>query len=299
MCCDASTATVTSPLARCLICLQRRSTPGQQTSAKPPEGARPQSAQPCALTNLSETSRDHRHPLLIPRSLVRAQHGPSDTRESETHSARRSRESEGSRRPAPHEESQGRRPKPKREGPLKRGELRDSCHTGCRLGQHEVNNSRANTLAFRAHSRRGWDMSQPVPEFRPALPAGLQLDCELARDRRERPTGLADNDASYSERRTLLEELVMENERVGLVATFEDGPAACARGLKASSQSGDATQPISARRQSAGEDEESCHPPARRGTRRSRPPSAAYVVSTINRTSVLSQFESCRSSTMR
>ena len=37
-------------------------------------------------------------------------------------------------------------PVPEREGPLNRGELCDSWHTGCRLGQHEVNNSLAKTL---------------------------------------------------------------------------------------------------------------------------------------------------------
>jgi bifunctional non-homologous end joining protein LigD len=114
-------------------------------------------------------------------------------------------------------------------------------------------------------SRRGWDMTHLLPEFRRRLPLGVQLDGELvALDETGRPDfhglsarmlhgrtdapvtyfgfdvlaveGLATTAQPYSERRALLEELVAENERVRLVATFEDGEAlfaaVCERGLE-------------------------------------------------------------------
>ncbi len=45
-------------------------------SSSRPRPSDPKFAQPCGFTNRRETARKHRHPLLIPRSLVRAQHGP-------------------------------------------------------------------------------------------------------------------------------------------------------------------------------------------------------------------------------
>ena len=119
--------------------------------------------------------------------------------------------------------------------------------------------------SFRARSRRGWDMTHLLPEFRPSLPERLQLDGELvALGEDGRPDfhqlssrmlhgrggialtlfvfdvlaveGLATTMLPYSERRALLEELDLENQRVKLVATFEDGEAlfaaVCARRLE-------------------------------------------------------------------
>jgi len=119
--------------------------------------------------------------------------------------------------------------------------------------------------SFHARSLRGWDMTHLLSEFRPALPAGVQLDGELvALDENGRPDfhrlssrmlhgrggipltlfvfdvlaleGLATTMLPYAERRALLEELDLENERVRLVATFEDGEtlfaAVGARGLE-------------------------------------------------------------------
>ena len=118
---------------------------------------------------------------------------------------------------------------------------------------------------FRARSRRGWDMTHLLPEFRKSVPEGVQLDGELvalAADGRpdfHRLTsrmlhgrtgialtlfvfdvlaveGLATTMEPYSERRAILEELDLENQRVKLVATFEDGEAlfaaVCERGLE-------------------------------------------------------------------
>ena len=118
---------------------------------------------------------------------------------------------------------------------------------------------------FRARSRRGWDMTSPLPEFAQVLPRDVQLDGELlALDASGRPDfhrlsrrmlhgdatipavlfefdllaveGLPVTSEPYSHRRGLLEELVGENERVRLVATFEDGQAlfdaVCERGLE-------------------------------------------------------------------
>ena len=118
---------------------------------------------------------------------------------------------------------------------------------------------------FRARSRRGWQMTHLLPEFRRSLPEGLQLDGELvalAHDGRPgfhrlssrmlhgrtgiavtlfvfdvlAVEGLSATMLPYSDRRAILEELEVENERVRLVATFEDGEAlfaaVCARGLE-------------------------------------------------------------------
>jgi bifunctional non-homologous end joining protein LigD len=118
---------------------------------------------------------------------------------------------------------------------------------------------------FRARSRRGWDMTHLLPEFRRSLPERVQLDGELVALADEgRPDfhrlssrmlhgragialtlfvfdvlgveALATTMLAYSERRAILEELDIENQRVRLVATFEDGEAlfaaVCARGLE-------------------------------------------------------------------
>jgi bifunctional non-homologous end joining protein LigD len=119
--------------------------------------------------------------------------------------------------------------------------------------------------AFRARSRRGWDMMHLLPEFRRSLPADVQLDGEivaLAEDGRPDfhalsrrllhgsggipltyfafdflgAEGLPTTMVTYSERRAILEEVVVENQRVRLVAGIEDGEAlfaaVCARGLE-------------------------------------------------------------------
>jgi bifunctional non-homologous end joining protein LigD len=118
---------------------------------------------------------------------------------------------------------------------------------------------------FRARSRRGWNMTHLLTQVGRCLPAGVQLDGELvALDETGRPDfhrlssrmlhgrpgialtlfvfdvlaveGLPTTMLPYSERRELLEELELENERVRLVATFEDGEAlfaaVCERGLE-------------------------------------------------------------------
>lgn len=116
----------------------------------------------------------------------------------------------------------------------------------------------------RAISRRGWDMTQLLPELR-SPPPDLQLDGELvALDENGAPDfhrissrmlhrkpgisityfvfdvlaveGLSTLEAPYQERRALLEELAVEGPQDKLVATFEDGQALfdaiCARGLE-------------------------------------------------------------------
>jgi len=129
---------------------------------------------------------------------------------------------------------------------------------------------------FRAHSRRGWDMTRLLPELADTLPADVQLDGELvALDRDGRPDfhrlsarmlhgrpgiavtlfvfdvlaveGVPVTALPYSERRALLEELDVEGPRVRLVATFEDGAtffaAVCEGGLsKVSSRSATVTR---------------------------------------------------------
>ena len=118
---------------------------------------------------------------------------------------------------------------------------------------------------FRARSRRGWDMTHLLPEFRANVPSGLQLDGKLvALGGDGRPDfhrlssrmlqgrtgvavtllvfdvlaveGLATTMLPYSERRAILEEIELENHQVKIVANFEDGPAlfraVCARGLE-------------------------------------------------------------------
>ena len=117
---------------------------------------------------------------------------------------------------------------------------------------------------FRARSRKGWDMTQLLPELRGCLPAGVQLDGELVALADDgRPDfhrlssrmlpgrggiavtlfvfdvigveGLPTTMQPYSERRELLEQLELESRQVRLVATFEDGEAlfaaVCERGL--------------------------------------------------------------------
>jgi len=117
-------------------------------------------------------------------------------------------------------------------------------------------------------------MTHLLPEFRKRLPIGVQLDGELValglrrpprlppaqlenaawpyrcradlvRLRRARVEGLPTTVQPYSERRAILEQLDIENERVKLVATFEDGEAlfaaVCERVWKAWSRSATAT----------------------------------------------------------
>jgi bifunctional non-homologous end joining protein LigD len=118
---------------------------------------------------------------------------------------------------------------------------------------------------FRARSRRGWNMTELLPELADALPEGVQLDGELvALDETGRPDfhrlssrmlhkrrgievtlfvfdvlaveGLPTTMQPYSERRAILEQRELENRQVRLVATFEDGEAlfaaVCERGLE-------------------------------------------------------------------
>jgi bifunctional non-homologous end joining protein LigD len=118
---------------------------------------------------------------------------------------------------------------------------------------------------FRARSRRGWDMTALLGDLAPALPEDVQLDGELvALDTSGRPdfhrlssrmlhkragievtlfvfdvlgvAGLPTTMLPYTERRALLEEIIVESQRVRLVAAFEDGEAlfaaTCARGLE-------------------------------------------------------------------
>lgn len=134
--------------------------------------------------------------------------------------------------------------------------------------------SSAATSSFELAARRGWDMTHLLPEFRKRLPIGVQLDGELValglrrpprlppaqlenaawpyrcradlvRLRRARVEGLPTTVQPYSERRAILEQLDIENERVKLVATFEDGEAlfaaVCERVWKAWSRSATAT----------------------------------------------------------
>src|SRR4051794_7463453 len=105
---------------------------------------------------------------------------------------------------------------------------------------------------FRARSRRGWDMSHLLPEFRRSLPESVQLDGELvalgeagrpdfhrlsSRVLHGRPgialtlfvfdvlavEGLSTTMQPYSERRALLEEFELESQQVRLVAAREGG----------------------------------------------------------------------------
>jgi len=118
---------------------------------------------------------------------------------------------------------------------------------------------------FLARSRRGWDMTERVPELGSRLPKDIQLDGELiAWDENGRPDwhllgrrvlrrhdsiavtlmvfdvlaveGLSVMDQPYSERRALLETLEIERPGVQLVATFEDGrtlfDVVCQQGLE-------------------------------------------------------------------
>jgi bifunctional non-homologous end joining protein LigD len=107
---------------------------------------------------------------------------------------------------------------------------------------------------FRARSRRGWMMSELLPELAAALPADVQLDGELvAYDADGRPDfhrlsarmlhgvtsiavtyvvfdvlaveGLAATSQPCADRRALLEALDLERPGVQLVPTFNDGAA--------------------------------------------------------------------------
>jgi bifunctional non-homologous end joining protein LigD len=110
---------------------------------------------------------------------------------------------------------------------------------------------------FRARSRRGWNMTQLLPELAQVLPADVQLDGEIvALNADGAPDfhllgsrmlhgregisvtyfvfdvlaveGLPVMTQSYRQRRELLEELVIERPGVvQLVATFEDGEGLC------------------------------------------------------------------------
>jgi bifunctional non-homologous end joining protein LigD len=119
---------------------------------------------------------------------------------------------------------------------------------------------------FRARSRRGWEMSERLPELHDALPTDVQLDGELvAWDHTGRPDwhrlsarvlhgdssipvtliafdvlaceGLPVTGLPYSKRRELLEQLDLERPpSVQVVATFDDGEAlfrvVCEQGLE-------------------------------------------------------------------
>jgi bifunctional non-homologous end joining protein LigD len=119
---------------------------------------------------------------------------------------------------------------------------------------------------FQARSRRGWEMSDRLPELRDVLPADVQLDGELvAWDDSGRPDwhrlgarvlhgdtsipvsfiafdvlaceGLPVTGLPYSRRRELLEELDLERRPVvQVVPTFDDGQAlfrvVCEQGLE-------------------------------------------------------------------
>ena len=119
---------------------------------------------------------------------------------------------------------------------------------------------------FQARSRRGWEMSDRLPELRDVLPADVQLDGELVVwDDSGRPDwhrlgarvlhgdtsipvsfiafdvlaceGLPVTALPYSKRRELLEELDLERPpTVQVVATFDDGKTlfqvVCEQGLE-------------------------------------------------------------------
>ena len=129
---------------------------------------------------------------------------------------------------------------------------------------------------FRARSRRGWNMTKLLPELGEALPPNVQLDGEVVAIGADgmpdfhrlgsrllrghagiavmyfvfdvlAVEGLPAMGRSYSERRTLLEELDVERPGVvQLVATFEDGEALFQPSLNAawrvSSRSASATR---------------------------------------------------------
>ena len=141
------------PLARPLAVVSFDDGLGQRqvnkASSSRPKASDPQFAQPCAFANVPQTRREHRHPLLIPRSLVRSQHGPSSPSGYEIQSGKRPRASERSLRPAPHGESQGHRPYPSVRGRIPRA-TQNSCPTGCRLGQRAVNHCICRTVRLRA-----------------------------------------------------------------------------------------------------------------------------------------------------
>jgi hypothetical protein len=138
---------------------------GQRQVNKPSSNgansSEPDFAQPCACTSSPETTREHQHPLLIPRSLVRSQHGPSDARESESHSGRRPRAPERSRSPTSHEESQGRRPHSSVRERLTERYADPLPRRMSSLGQHDVNNSIRRICSADAASFRSALPSEP------------------------------------------------------------------------------------------------------------------------------------------
>jgi bifunctional non-homologous end joining protein LigD len=114
--------------------------------------------------------------------------------------------------------------------------------------------TRTHGSRFRARSRRGWNMTELLPELAETLPANVQLDGEIVALNAEglpdfhrlgsrllhgregialtyfvfdvlaaegRPTTMQ----PYRERRELLETLEVEGTHTRLVATFEDGEA--------------------------------------------------------------------------
>ncbi len=128
---------------------------GRSTSSRQAARTRPIpiSLNHAPLRTFPKPRPERRHPLLIPRSLVRSQHGPSDDddpRGTETYSGQRPRGLERSRRPASHEESQGHHPYRTRERVL----FPPSNGTRVRRmlsGQHEVNTYSTCGSGFRAH----------------------------------------------------------------------------------------------------------------------------------------------------
>jgi bifunctional non-homologous end joining protein LigD len=118
---------------------------------------------------------------------------------------------------------------------------------------------------FRARSRRGWNMTDLLPELAATLPPNVQLDGEIVALNPEgvpdfhrlgsrllhghegisvtyfvfdvlAVEGLPVTTQPYQERRKLLETLEVEGAHTRLVATFEDGEALfrviCERGLE-------------------------------------------------------------------
>ena len=112
-----------------------------------------QFAQPCVFASVPEASREPWHPLYPkvegsnPSRHIRSER----IRDLERQSAQTARE-------IPKAEITSKNPKvtagTECVGPLNPGELRDSCYTGCRLGQHEVNNSLAKDASRSARTER-------------------------------------------------------------------------------------------------------------------------------------------------
>ncbi len=133
-------------------------------SSSRPKAFDPQSAQPCAFANVPETTREHRHPLLIPRSLVRSQHGSNASernRDSERQTTQSVREITKTRT---HGESQGHRGT---EG----GESADGCG---------LRRTRPHRLRFGSTGGQQLQpLKRPAPRVlnqrRPVVPAGDAL----------------------------------------------------------------------------------------------------------------------------